>query len=511
MADLLQEIEAQIAGAKTEAAKQNVGIIRELGDGVAKLEGLTDAMLNEMIDLGNGITGLVLNLEETDVGVIILGDYTQLEEGGEARTTGMLLQVPVGKGLLGRVVNVLGQPIDGKGPIKSDITYPVEKIAPGIARRRSVDQPVQTGIMAIDAMIPIGRGQRELIIGDRATGKTTICLDTIINQARLNKAAETAGDKAYRPLYCIYVAIGQKQSTVARVISVLEEAGAMPYTIVLDSPAADSAANQYIAPYAGAAMGEWFMDNGMDALIVYDDLSKHAVAYRQVSLVLKRPSGREAYPGDVFYLHSRLLERAARVGEKYGNGSLTALPIIETQAGDVSAYIPTNVISITDGQIFLEADLFYSGVRPAVNVGISVSRVGGNAQVKAMRKVAGPLRLELAQYRAMAAFAQFASDLDAATKKQLERGERLVEVMKQGQYVPLPVEKQTAIIYAAVNGHLDALPVNVVQRYERELYSFLDAKHPEVLSAIREKKELSDDVVSKIDGALKEFENLFST
>jgi len=407
----LEEIEAQITGAKTTAAKQNVGVIIEIGDGVAKIDGLSDAMLNEMIDLGNGVTGLVLNLEETDVGVIILGDYTQLEEGGEARTTGELLQVPVGKGLLGRVVNVLGQPIDGKGPIKSDITYPVEKIAPGIARRRSVDQPVQTGIMPIDAMIPIGRGQRELIIGDRATGKTTICIDTIINQARLNKAAEAAGDKAYRPLYCIYVAISQKQSTVARVIAVLEEAGAMPYTIIVDSPASDSAANQYIAPYAGAAMGEWFMDNGMDALIVNDDLSKHAVAYRQVSLVLKRPSGREAYPGDVFYLHSRLLERAARVGEKYGNGSLTALPIIETQAGDVSAYIPTNVISITDGQIYLETDLFYQGVRPAINVGLSVSRVGSAAQLKAMKQVAGQLKGDLAQFRELAAFTQFGSDL----------------------------------------------------------------------------------------------------
>src|SRR2546426_250244 len=385
MENLLQEIEAQIAGAKTGAAKQNVGISRELGDGVDKIEGLTDAMVNEMIDLGNGVTGLVLNLEETDAGVTILGDYTQLKEGGEARTTGKLLQVPVGKGLLGRVVNVLGQPVDGKGPIKSDITYPVEKIAPGIARRRSVDQPVQTGIMPIDAMIPIGRGQRELIIGDRATGKTTICIDTIINQARLNKAAEAAGDKAYRPLYCIYVAIAQKQSTVARVISVLEEAGAMPYTIVVDSPASDSAANQYIAPYAGAAMGEWFMDNGMDALIVYDDLSKHAVAYRQGARVLKRPSGREAYPGDVFYLHSPLLERAALVGEKYGNGSLEGVPLHETQAGDVSAYIPTNVISITDGQIYLETDLFYQGIRPAISVGLSVSRVGSAAQIKAIK------------------------------------------------------------------------------------------------------------------------------
>src|SRR5260221_5101727 len=369
MADLLQEIEAQIAGAKATTAKQNVGVIREIGDGVAKIEGLTDAMLNEMIDLGNGITGLALNLEETEVGVIILGDYTQLKAGAEARTTGKLLQVPVGKGLLGRVVNVLGEPVDGKGPIKTDKTYPVEKIAPGIIRRRSVSQPVQTGIMPVDAMIPIGRGQRELIIGDRATGKTTICLDTIISQARLNKAAEAAGDKEYRPLYCIYVAIGQKQSTIARVIAVLEETGALPYTIVVTSSASDSAANQYLVPFAGAAMGEWFMDNGMDALIVYDDLSKHAVAYRQVCLVLKRPSGREAFPGDVFYLHSRLLERAARVGEKYGNGSLTALPIIETQAGAVSAYIPTNVISITDGQIFLETDLFYQCGRPAFNGG----------------------------------------------------------------------------------------------------------------------------------------------
>src|SRR5262245_18481932 len=340
MANLLQEIEAQIAGTTTAAVKENVGVIRELGDGVAKIEGLTDAMLNEMIDLGNGGTGLVLKLEATEVGVIVLGDYTRLTEGAQARTTGKLLQVPVGKGLLGRVVKVLGEPVDGKGPIKSDTTYPVEKIAPGIIRRRSVDQPVQTGIMAIDAMIPIGRGQRELIIADRATGKTTLCIDTIISQARLNQAADAAGDKTHRPIYCIYVAIGQMHSTVARVIAVLEEAGAMPYTIIVNSPASDSAANQYLVPFAGAAMGEWFMDNGMDALIVYDDLSKHAVAYRQVSLVLKRPSGREAYPGDVFYLHSRLLERAARVGEKYGNGSLTALPIIETQAGDVSAYIP---------------------------------------------------------------------------------------------------------------------------------------------------------------------------
>src|SRR5512137_917208 len=383
MSTLLQEIEAQIAGLKTTAAKQNVGVVREIGDGVARIEGLSDAMLNEMLDFGNGVMGLALNLEETEVGAIILGDYTSIKEGHEVRTTGKLLQVPVGKGLLGRVVDTLGRPLDGKGPIKAEATNPVEKIAPGIIKRRSVSQPVQTGVMPIDAMIPIGRGQRELIIGDRSTGKTTICIDTIISQARLNKAAEEAGDKDYRPLFCIYVAIGQKQSNIARIIAVLEKAGAMPYTIILASPAGDSATSQYLAPFAGAAIGEWFMDNGMDALIIYDDLSKHAVAYRQVALILKRPSGREAYPGDVFYLHSRLLERAARIGEKYGNGSLTALPIIETQAGDVSAYIPTNVISITDGQIFLETDLFYQGVRPAISVGVSVSRVGSAAQIKA--------------------------------------------------------------------------------------------------------------------------------
>src|ERR1041384_3527707 len=352
MSSILEEIETQIAGAKLAAARQNTGVIREIGDGVARIEGLSDAMLNEMIDLGHGITGLALNLDETEVGVVILGDYTQLEEGDEVRTTGKLLQVPVGKGLLGRVVNTLGEPLDGKGPVKSEVAYPLEKIAPGVIKRKSVSQPVQTGIMAIDAMIPIGRGQRELIIGDRATGKSTIALDTIISQARQNKAAEQGRLKDYRPLYCIYVAIGQKNSNVARALAILEKEGAMPYTTIISAPASDTATNQYLAPFAGAAMGEWFMDNGMDALIIYDDLSKHAVAYRQVSLVLKRPSGREAYPGDVFYLHSRLLERAARMSDQFGGGSLTALPIIETQAGDVSAYIPTNVISITDGQVY---------------------------------------------------------------------------------------------------------------------------------------------------------------
>src|SRR6058998_1688268 len=455
MSNLLQEIEAQIAGVKASVAKQNVGTVREIGDGVAKIEGLTDAMLNEMLDFGNGVTGLALNLEETEVGAIILGEYTSVKEGQEVRTTGRLLQVPVGKGLLGRVVNVLGQPVDGKGPVKSEISYPVEKIAPGIIKRKSVSQPVQTGIMAIDAMIPIGRGQRELIIGDRSTGKTTIGIDTIISNARLNKAAEAAGDKEYRPLYSIYVGVGQKQSNMARVINVFEEAGAMPYTIVITASASDSATNQYLAPFAGCAMGEWFMDNGMDALIIYDDLSKHAVAYRQVSLVLKRPSGREAYPGDVFYLHSRLLERSARVSEKYRNGSLTALPIIETQAGDVSAYIPTNVISITDGQIYLETDLFYQGVRPAISVGLSVSRVGSAAQIRAIKQVAGRLKGELAQFRELAAFAQFGSDLDAATQAKIERGKRIVEIFKQQQYNPIPLEVQVAVSWASQNGYFD--------------------------------------------------------
>ena len=505
MTDLLKEIKDQIAGAKTTAAMQNVGVIREVGDGVARIEGLSDAMLSEMIDLGNGITGLALNLDETEVGVVILGDYTQLKEGGEARTTGRLLQVPVGKGLLGRVVNLLGEPIDGKGPIKSDKFYPVEKTAPGIIRRRSVNQPVQTGIMPIDAMIPIGRGQRELIIGDRGTGKTTICIDTIISQARLNKAAEAAGDKDYRMLYCIYVAIGQKQSTIARVIAVLEETGAMPYTIVVASPASDSAANQYLAPFAGAAMGEWFMDNGMDALIVYDDLSKQAVAYRQVSLLLKRPSGREAYPGDVFYLHSRLLERAARVGEKYGNGSLTALPIIETQSGDVSAYIPTNVISITDGQIFLETDLFHQGVRPAINVGISVSRVGSAAQLKAIKQVAGQLKGDLAQFRELAAFAQFGSDLDAKTQAQIDRGKRIMEIFKQGQYNPIPVEIQVVVIWAAQNGYLDQVPVERVKEFQNKLTEYFTTRKGELLAKLGEEKALSDALRAELKVVADEF------
>src|SRR5437773_2154382 len=509
MADLLMEIEAQIIGAKTSAAKQNVGVICEIGDGVARIEGLTDAMLNEMIDLGHGITGLALNLEETEVGVIILGDYTELEEGDEVRTTGKLLQVPVGKGLLGRVVSTLGQPVDGKGPIKSDVAYPVEKLAPGIIRRRSVSQPVQTGILPIDAMIPIGRGQRELIIGDRSTGKTAICIDTIISQARLNRAAEAAGDKDYRPLYCIYVAIGQKQSTIARLISVLEEAGAMPYTVIVAAPAADSATSQYLAPFSGAAMGEWFMDNGMDALIVYDDLSKHAVAYRQVSLVLKRPSGREAYPGDVFYLHSRLLERAARVGEKYGNGSLTARPVIETQAGDVSAYIPTNVISITDGQIYLETDLFYQGVRPAISVGLSVSRVGSAAQLKAMKQVTGQLKGDLAQFRELAVFAQFGSHLDAKTQAQIDRGKRIMEIFKQPQHDPIPVEVQVAVIWAVQNGYVDQVPVERVKEFQSKFTEFLTTRKASLLARVEKEKTLSDTLKIELKAVADEFKQLW--
>src|SRR2546425_1306295 len=505
MSTLLQEIEAQIAGVKTSVAKQNVGTVREIGDGAAKVEGLTDAMLNEMLDFGNGVIGLALNLEETEVGAIILGDYTSIKEGQEVKTTGKLLQVPVGKAMLGRVVNALGQPVDGKGPIKNEASYPVEKIAPGIIKRKSVSQPVQTGIMAIDAMIPIGRGQRELIIGDRSTGKTTIGIDTIISNARLNKAAEAAGDKEYRPLYSIYVGVGQKQSNMARVINVLEEAGAMPYTIVVVASASDSATNQYLAPFAGCAMGEWFMDNGMDALIIYDDLSKHAVAYRQVSLVLKRPSGREAYPGDVFYLHSRLLERSARLSEKYGNGSLTALPIIETQLGDVSAYIPTNVISITDGQIYLETDLFYQGVRPAISVGLSVSRVGSAAQIKAIKQVAGKVKLDLAQFRELAAFAQFGSDLDAATKARLERGQRIVELFKQKQYNPIPVEEQVAVMWAMQNGYVDPVPVDRVKEFQLKLQDWLQTRKEGLLRSIREKKQLDEDLESQLKGALEEF------
>ena len=507
MSSLLQEIEAQIAGAKASVTRQNVGQIREISDGVCKIEGLSDCMANEMLDFGAGIIGLALNLEETEVGAIIMGDYTSLHEGSEVKTTGKLLSVPVGKGLLGRVVDVLGRPLDGKGPIEASALYPVEKIAPGIVKRKSVSQPLQTGIMAVDAMIPIGRGQRELIIGDRSTGKTTIGVDTMINQARINK--QNAGVKDFRPVYNIYVAIGQKQSNIARVIAELEKAGAMEYTIVVAAAASDSAADQYLAPFSGASIGEWFMDNGMDALIIYDDLSKQATAYRQVSLVLKRPSGREAYPGDVFYLHSRLLERSARVNEKSGNGSLTALPIIETQAGDVSAYIPTNVISITDGQIYLETDLFYQGVRPAISVGLSVSRVGSAAQIKAMKQVAGKIKLDLAQYRELAAFAQFGSDLDAKTQATLERGKRIVELFKQSQYNPIPVEIQAVILWTMQNGLLDDVAVEKVKDFQNKITDFMNTRKPAVLEKIRTEKAINDALAAELKAAVTEFKQSY--
>jgi F-type H+-transporting ATPase subunit alpha len=507
MSNLLQEIEAQIAGVKTSVAKQNVGIVREISDGVAKIEGLTDAMLNEMLDFGNGVIGIALNLEETEVGAIVLGDYLAIREGTEVKTTGKLLSVPVGKGLLGRVVDTLGRPVDGKGPIKETAYYPVEKIAPGIIKRKSVSQPLQTGIMAIDAMIPIGRGQRELIIGDRSTGKTTIGVDTMINQAKINK--QNASEPGFRPVYNIYVAIGQKQSNIARVIAELEKAGAMEYTIIVAAGADAPAAAQYLAPFAGASMGEWFMDNGMDALIIYDDLSKQAVAYRQVSLVLKRPSGREAYPGDVFYLHSRLLERSARVNEKNGNGSLTALPIIETQAGDVSAYIPTNVISITDGQIYLETDLFYQGVRPAISVGLSVSRVGSAAQIKAMKQVAGRIKGDLAQYRELAAFAQFGSDLDAKTQSILERGKRIVELFKQNQYNPLPIEVQATVLWAMQNAYLDDVAVEKVKDFQNKLTEYLSTRKQALLDKVRKEGAINDALAAELKAAVGEFKQTY--
>ncbi len=509
MSELLQEIEAQISGVKTSVDKQNVGLVREVGDGVAKVEGLTDCMANEMLDFGNGVIGLALNLEETEVGVILLGDPTSVHEGQEVKATGKLLQVPVGKGLLGRVVNAAGLPIDGKGPIESDVSYPVEKIAPGIVKRRSVNQPLLTGILAVVAMIPIGRGQRELIIGDRSTGKTTICVDTMINQANINKKGEASGEAGFRPVYNIYVAIGQKQSNVARVIAELERAGAMAYSIIVCASASDSASNQFLAPFAGAAIGEWFMDNGMDALIIHDDLSKHAVAYREVSLILKRPSGREAFPGDVFYLHSRLLERSARVGEKYGNGSLTALPIIETQAGDVSAYIPTNVISITDGQIYLETDLFYQGIRPAISVGLSVSRVGSAAQIKAMKQVAGKIKLELAQFRELAAFAQFGSDLDAKTQAQLERGKRIVELFKQNQYRPLRVADQVVTLWAVQNKYFDEVAVDKVKDFQLKLAEQLGSRKSDLLDKIELRAKIDEELEGELKAAVDEFKSTY--
>ncbi len=472
------------------------GSVISVGDGIARIYGLEKVMAGELIEFPHNVSGIALNLEEEQVGAVLLGEYQEIKEGDEVRRTGKIMSVPVGEGMVGRVVDALGKPIDGKGPVASSESLAVERIAPGVVDRRPVKEPLQTGIKAIDAMIPIGRGQRELIIGDRQTGKTAVALDAIINQK--------GGD-----VICIYVAIGQKRSTVAQVVKVLQDHGAMEYTIVVAATASDPAPMQYIAPYSGCAMGEYFRDSGRHALVIYDDLSKHAAAYREISLLLRRPPGREAFPGDVFYLHSRLLERAAKLSEAKGNGSLTALPIIETQAGDISAYIPTNVISITDGQIFLIADLFNSNVRPAIDVGLSVSRVGGSAQIKAMRQVAGSLRLDLAQYRELAAFAQFGSELDKSSQNQLNRGKRLVEILKQGQYKPLTVERQVLIIYAGTNAWLDDLPVEQIRDFEQGLYRFVESAHPAILNDIREKKTLDDALKAQIEQALKEYKERF--
>ena len=509
MSNIVQELEAQIRNISTASVSENVGIIKAIGDGVAHIEGLSNAMLNEMIEFPGGVMGLAMNLEEHEVGAVLIGNATSLKEGDTCKTTGRLLQVPVGPGLLGRVVDTLGNPLDGKGPIQATTYYPVEKIASGIISRQGVNQPVQTGILPIDAMIPIGRGQRELIIGDRSTGKTTIATDTMIAQAQQNKLAEQGKLPGHRPLYSIYVAVGQKRATVSRLVAKLEEAGAMEYSIVVVASASDSAAMQYLAPYAGCAMGEYFMDQGQDALIVYDDLSKHAVAYRQVSLILRRPSGREAYPGDVFYLHSRLLERAARINSEGGRkgGSLTALPIIETQAGDVSAYIPTNVISITDGQIFLDTDLFYQGVRPAINVGISVSRVGSSAQTQIVKKLAGSVKLDLAQFEELQAFAQFGSDLDAATKAKLERGRRIVELFKQGQYEPKSLGIEVINLYAIQRGFLDDVAVDKIQSVRRQLEEEATVNGAALLTQIEAEKALTPE----IDAALKDFMTAFKS
>ncbi len=509
MSSILEQIEKEISALQPEVGKTNTGAITAVADGVAKVEGLSQVMYNEMVEFPHDITGIALNLEEDEVGIVCLGDANLLKEGDEAKTTGRLLSVPVGKELLGRVVDAIGQPVDGKGPIDAKETYPVEKIAPGIIPRKSVDQPLQTGIMAIDSMIPIGRGQRELIIGDRQTGKTTIAIDTIINQAKINRQGLASGDENFRPVYSIYVAVGQKNSTIARTIKALEKAGALEYTIIVIAPAAENAANLYLAPFAGCAMGEWFMQNGMDALIVYDDLTKQAAAYRQISLVLKRPAGREAYPGDVFYLHSRLLERSARLNADNGNGSLTALPIIETQAGDVSAYIPTNVISITDGQIFLETDLFNQGIRPAVSVGLSVSRVGSAAQIKATKQVAGKVKLELAAYRELAAFAQFGSDLDARTKRQLDRGSRTVELFKQPAYSPKPVEIQVALLWAMQNDYFDDIEVDDIVSAATALEDYLSTGKQDLLGKILEKKKLDDDIQAALKEAVSAWKSAY--
>jgi F-type H+-transporting ATPase subunit alpha len=487
----------QIGSHAVQVDVAEVGSVISLGDGIARVHGVERAMAGEMIEFPHGVFGIALNLEEDSVGAVLLGDYTQIKEGDPVKRTGRIISVPVGDAMLGRVVNALGQPIDGKGPIATTEFLPIERIAPGVVDRQPVKEPMQTGLKAIDGMVPIGRGQRELIIGDRQTGKTAVAVDAIINQKG-------------KGVLCVYNAIGQKQSTVAQVVRTLEEFDAMSYTVVVAATASDPAPMLYIGPYSACAIGEYFRDSGRHALVVYDDLSKHAQSYREISLLLRRPPGREAYPGDVFYLHSRLLERAAKLNAEKGGGSLTALPIIETQAGDLSAYIPTNVISITDGQIFLESDLFHQGVRPAINVGNSVSRVGGSAQIKAMRAVAGSLRLDLAQYRELAAFAQFGSDLDKATQSQLNRGRRLVEILKQPQYQPLPVEKQVVIIYAATKGFIDDVAVEDVRRYEGDLYRFLETRHPTVLTGIAEKKVFDDELKASLESALKAFNLQFS-
>jgi len=488
--EISEIIKRQLQGYEAEIDLKEAGRVIEVGDGIARIYGLEKALAGELLEFPGGVFGLVLNLEADNVGAVLLGADTQIKEGDPVTRTKRIAQVPVGEALVGRVVNALGQPVDGKGPIEATEFRPIERYAPGVVDRRSVKEPLQTGLKAIDAMIPIGRGQRELIIGDRGTGKTAIAVDTIINQKG-------------QGVYCFYVAIGQKRSTVAQVVKVLEDTGAMAYTTVVVASASESAPLQYIAPYAGCAMGEYFRDSGRHALCIYDDLSKHAAAYRQLSLLLRRPPGREAYPGDVFYLHSRLLERAAKLNDELKGGSLTALPIIETQLGDVAAYIPTNVISITDGQIFLESDLFYGGIRPAVNVGISVSRVGGSAQIRAMRQIAGKLRLDLAQYRELAAFAQFGSDLDRATQLQLARGQRMVELLKQGQYQPLPVERQIAIIFAGTQGLLDDMPVEQIRPFEEFLFGFLDRRHAQLLAEIAAKKELTDELRSALTAAIE--------
>ncbi len=491
-------IRDQIGGFAVDVDVAEVGTVISLGDGIARVHGCERAMAGEMLEFQHGVYGIALNLEEDSVGVVLLGDYVAIKEGDPVKRTGRIISVPVGEELLGRVVNALGQPIDGKGPILTKTFAPIEKLAPGVVDRQSVREPMQTGLKAIDGMVPIGRGQRELIIGDRQTGKTAVAIDAILNQKDTG-------------VICIYNAIGQKQSTVAQVVRTLEEADAMRYCIVVAAAAADPAPMLYISPYSATAMGEYFRDNGKHALLIYDDLSKHAVSYREISLLLRRPPGREAYPGDVFYLHSRLLERAAKLNDALGGGSLTSLPIIETQAGDLSAYIPTNVISITDGQIFLEADLFNQGVRPAINVGNSVSRVGGSAQIKAMRQVAGTLRLDLAQYRELSAFAQFgSSDLDQATQRQLNRGARLVELLKQPQYRPLPVEQQVVTLYAGTNGYFDAIPVNQVRRAEEELQRFMTTRFGSLLGTIKTKKTLDDELKTQLNAALKEFTESFA-